>query len=142
MALAYGDGFHSIVVGYFPLSCQGIVHAQLRQGGHAQCSQAYHSCEGLCFFEGRLRLFPLLQSVIRPPQGNEKVLEVDHWWKGPCKCDGILHKHERLFIGPRFQQSMYEAECTGDLRPDILALFGEREPLAATAQAVLHLPTM
>ena len=84
-------------------------------------------------------LFPLLQGLIGTSQGSEKELAVYRRRKGLCKRHGLLREHERLFINPCFQQSIDEAERTGDLCPDVLDLFGERERHAATANAIVHL---
>jgi hypothetical protein len=54
----------------------------------------------------------------------------------------MLREHERLFIGPGVQQAIREPERTDDFYPDVLALLCEREPPAATAKAVVHLPSM
>ena len=39
MALALGDGLQGIAVGVFPLSCQDIVHAELRKGWYTRWSE-------------------------------------------------------------------------------------------------------
>src|SRR5205085_7164481 len=88
------------------------------------------------------RLFPLLHGVIRTPHDYEKPLEVDRRRKGPRQRHGELHELERLFIGPRFQQSIREVDRTADVYPTALALLRERERPAATAHAVVRLTTM
>src|SRR5712692_3415664 len=129
-----GDGLQGIPVGLFPLSCQGTVHAQPRQGGQMKWSEVYRLCHGFCLFEGCLRLFPLLHGLIRTPEGIEHTVEVVLRRKGPRQRDGALCDHERLFISPRFQQSKSERERTADVCPVVLALLRERECCAAPAQ--------
>ncbi len=85
-----------------------------------QKSEIYRLCHGFCLFERAARLFPLLQSVIHPPQGGEKALEDLYRRKGPRKRDGVLHEPKGLFISPRIQQSMREANRTDDLYRVIL----------------------
>ena len=62
--------------------------------------------------------------------------------KGPRQRHGLLRELERLFIGPRVQQSIREVGRTADLCPDILALLRERERPAATANAAEHLSSL
>ena len=88
-----------------------------------------------------MRLFPLLRSLIDAPQGNEKELDYPQR-RDPRKRKGLLHEPERLFISPCFQQSLGEEERTADQCPGVLALLRERERYAATAHAVVYLPSM
>src|SRR6266567_4249547 len=80
--------------------------------------------------------------MIRPSKSSEQALEAKCWGQGPRKCDGWLCEAERLFILPRFQQSLRETEHTDDLCPGVLALLRERECPATTLKAQLHLPTI
>src|SRR6266567_6734716 len=75
-------------------------------------------------------------------QGNEKALEVQRRGQSARKPGGLLHEPERLFVGPRVQQSICEADRSVDLCPAGPALVRECECLAATTNALLYLPGM
>src|SRR2546429_149609 len=76
------------------------------------------------------------------PSNSEKAREVYRQRKGPRQGNGVVDEHERLFIGPRFQQSISEVDRAANFYPDILDLFRERERRAATPYAAQYLPGM